>query len=209
MNNNIHPTALIESGVIIGEGTRVWDQVHIRRNTRIGRDCIVGEKTHISYDVRIGDLVKINAFVYICTGVTIENGVMISAGCIFTNDRFPRAADPQLAALRSSEPDENTLTTVVREGATIGAGSIVGCGLAIGRFAMVGMGSLITRPVGDFHLVLGSPARTVGYVCRCGRPFFRITDGPRLQEITHVCSGCRRRYAVSNGAVSESLVATA
>src|SRR6202012_1851984 len=114
MSTRIHSTALIEDAVEIGGGTRVWDNVHIRRNTRIGRDCIVGEKTHISYDVHIGDLVKINAFVYICTGVTIEDGVMISAGCIFTNDRFPRATNPDLDALRSSDPDEETLFTVVR-----------------------------------------------------------------------------------------------
>jgi len=209
MNVYIHPTALIEPGVEIGDRTSIWDRVHIRRDTRIGHDCIVGEKTHISYDVSIGHFVKINAFVYICTSVTVEDGVMISAGCIFTNDRFPRAADPELGALRSSEPDERTLPTVVRSGATIGAGSIVGCGLTIGRFAMVGMGSLVTRSVEDFHLAVGSPARTVGYVCRCGQPFARVAPGLQAEQITHFCADCRRRYVVRKGRVCESLVATA
>lgn len=204
----IHPTALIEEGVQIGDHSYVWDGVHIRHNTIIGHHAIIGEKTHISYNIRIGNLVKINAFVYICTAVTIEDGVMISAGCIFTNDRYPRAADADLQSLRSSEPDENTLATLVREGATIGAGSIVGCNLTIGRFAMVGMGSLITRPVPDFHLVAGRPARTVGYVCRCGRPFARMTSGGGIPEgLTHACDGCRRRYIVRDGVISELVYA--
>jgi len=209
MTTRVHPTAIIEPGVELGSGTSIWDNVHIRRDTKIGRDCIVGEKTHISYDVRIGDLVKINAFVYICTGVTIEDGVMLSAGCIFTNDRFPRAADPELQSLRSSDPDEDTLLTVVRAGATLGAGCIIGCGLTIGRFAMAGMGSLITHSVPDFHLVVGSPARTVGYVCRCGHLFARIAPNAFAQNLTHACAGCHRQYIVSAGMVSESLVATA
>ena len=96
----IHPTALIEDGVEIGEDTAVWDAVHIRAPSSIGRNCIIGEKSYIAYGVEIGDRVKINAFVYICTAVTIETGVMIAAGTIFTNDRFPRATTPDLSALR-------------------------------------------------------------------------------------------------------------
>lgn len=207
MNPFIHPTALIEEGVDIGHDTSVWDSVHIRRNTRIGHHCIIGEKTHISYDVRIGDLVKINAFVYICTAVTLEDGVMVSAGCIFTNDRYPRAAEPELMSLRSSDPDETTLPTLVRAGATLGAGSIIGCNLAIGRFAMVGMGSLVTRPVDDFHLVMGNPARVVGYVCRCGQPFAKFEPGHHPERIIHSCQVCRRRYTTRNGVVTESFAA--
>jgi acetyltransferase-like isoleucine patch superfamily enzyme len=207
MNPYIHPTALIEQGVEIGPDTSVWDSVHIRRNTRIGHHCIVGEKTHISYDVRIGNLVKINAFVYICTAVTIEDGVMISAGCIFTNDRYPRAAEPELLSLRSSDPDESTLPTVVRAGASLGAGSIIGCNLTIGRFAMVGMGSLVTRPVDDFHLVVGHPARVVGYVCRCGYPFVKFDAGQHPERVFHSCAVCRRRYTTRTGVVTESFAA--
>ena len=99
---------------------------------RIGGDCIIGEKTYIAYDVHIGDRVKINAFVYICAGVRIEDGVMISAGTVFTNDRFPRATMPDLSRLRPSEPDEHTRPTLVREGATIGAGCVIGCDLTSG-----------------------------------------------------------------------------
>ena len=92
----LHSTAMVEDSVAIGENTAVWNHVHIRGPARIGRDCIIGEKTYIAYDVAIGDRVKINAFVYICAGVTIENGVMVSAGTVFTNDLYPRTTDPDL-----------------------------------------------------------------------------------------------------------------
>jgi len=203
MSARIHPTAIIEEGVQIGAGTSIWDHVHIRRSTRIGEECIVGEKTYIAYDVHIGNRVKINAFVYICAAVTIEDGAMISAGTIFTNDRFPRAATPDLKQLRPSEPDEHTLPTLVREGATIGAGSVIGNDLTIGRFAMVGMGSLVTRSVPDFHLVIGHPARSVGCVCRCGQLLVRVAepDTASVEEVT--CVVCDRRYAVADRAVTE------
>jgi acetyltransferase-like isoleucine patch superfamily enzyme len=187
---------MVENGVVVGDDTSIWDGVHIRRDTVIGHHCIVGEKTHISYDVRIGNLVKINAFVYICTAVTIEDGVMISAGCIFTNDRFPRAANSELTALRGSGPDEHTLATLVRAGATLGAGCIIGPGLTLGRFAMVGMGSVVTKSVPDFHLVMGNPARFAGYVCKCGEPF-TTEDG------TYACRTCALQYEVNAGQVHQ------
>ena len=145
MNFTIHPTARIEDNVEIGADTSIWDHVHIRHHTRIGEQCIIGEKTYIAYDVTIGNRVKINAMVYICTAVTIDDGVMISAGTIFTNDRFPRATTSDLRRLRSSAPDETTLAIHVKEGATIGAGCVIGCDLEIGKFAMVGMGSVVTK----------------------------------------------------------------
>lgn len=204
MNVRIHPTALVEEGVEIGPGTAIWDNVHIRGPARIGADCIVGEKSYIAYGVEIGARVKINAFVYLCTGVTVEDGVMISAGVTFTNDRFPRATTPDLAQLRGSEPDEHTLTTQVRAGATLGARAVIGCGLEIGRFAMVGMGAVVTRSVGDFHLVLGNPARLAGYVCRCGEPFLRFRPtAPPLIEQTATCAVCGLGYVVESGAVRE------
>jgi UDP-2-acetamido-3-amino-2,3-dideoxy-glucuronate N-acetyltransferase len=166
----VHPTANIEPGVRIGRNTDIWDHVHVRHSTSIGSDCIIGEKSYLAYGVEIKDRVKINAFVYICTGVTIEQGVMIAAHVVFTNDRFPRATTPDLDRLLPSDPDEHTLHTVVREGATIGANATIGPGLVIGRFAMIGMGSVVTRDVPDFAIVQGNPARAVGYACACGQP---------------------------------------
>jgi acetyltransferase-like isoleucine patch superfamily enzyme len=140
--------------------------------------------------------------VYLCNAVTIEDGVMISAGTVFTNDRFPRATTPNLKELRSSEPDEDTLPTLVKEGATIGAGCVIGNDLSIGRFAMVGMGSLVTKPVDDFHLVLGHPARPVGCVCRCGHPLLRFDemDGPKVKVN---CSACGLPYRVTDQLLEE------
>jgi len=200
----IHPTALVEDGALLGEGTSVWDNVHLRAPSKIGCDCIIGEKTYVAYDVIIGDRVKINAFVYICAAVTIEDGVMISAGTIFTNDRFPRATTPDLKTLRSSEPDEHTLPTLVKEGATIGARCVIGNALAIGRFAMVGMGAVVTKTVPDFHLVIGHPARSVGLVCRCGEPFTRFDTQQGPEDGSYTCSACARNYIVRAGDVQES-----
>jgi len=199
----VHPTAIIEEGVEIGPGTAVWDNVHIRRSTRIGEQCIIGEKTYIAYGVDIGNRVKINAFVYICNAVTIEDGVMISAGTIFTNDRFPRATTPDLKRLRPSEPDEHTLPTLVREGATIGAGCTIGNDLVIGRFAMIGMGSLVTRSVPDFHLAIGHPAISVGFVCRCGRVLSRLEGDDPAQAAEVACASCGLKYAIRGTEVTE------
>jgi len=199
----VHPTAIVEKNVQLGNGTKIWDNVHIRHSTHIGEECIVGEKTHIAYDVRIGNRVKINAAVYICTAVTIEDGVMISAGTVFTNDRFPRATTPDLLQLRSSDPDETTLATTVRGGATIGAQCTIGCDLEIGRFAMIGMGSVVTRSVPDFHLAFGNPARSVGVVCRCGEAVLR---SDKLSEVvtSATCKHCARVYTIDKGVVTET-----
>lgn len=197
----VHPTAIIEPGTVIGRGTSIWDNVHVRHSARIGEECIIGEKTYIAYGVHIGDRVKINASVYICAAVTIERGVMIAAHTVFTNDRFPRATTADLRKLLPSDPDEHTLPTLVREGATIGANATIGCGLTIGRFAMVGMGSIVTRDVPDFILVAGNPAKAVGYVCACGLPLVPgvhgLIEGPKEVECRH----CAARYELADSFV--------
>lgn len=200
----IHPTADVEDGVTIGDGTAVWAQVHIRSGATIGRDCIVGEKTYIAGDVTIGDCVKINAMVYVCAGVTMEDGVMVSAAVVFTNDRYPRATTPDLSELRTSDVDEHTLPTRVRAGATIGAGAVVGAGLEVGRFALVGMGTVVTRSVPDFHLVVGNPARSVAVVCRCGEPVLRFAPGQQLDGPAS-CDQCGRLYLVQGRSVTEAV----
>jgi len=199
----VHPTAIIEPGVVLGEGTAVWDNVHIRRDAVIGDECLIGEKTYIAYGVKIGHRCKINAMVYVCAEVTIEDGVMISAGTIFTNDRFPRATTPDLKSLRSSDVDEHTLPTLVKAGATIGAGCTIGNDLSIGRFAMVGMGSLVTKSVPDFALSIGHPARTVGFVCRCGQLMIRFEPNAIPQQAELICRECDRGYLVRGGLVTE------
>lgn len=203
MSAFIHPTAMVEANVVLGRGTSVWDHVHIRRDTRLGDECIVGGKAYIAYGVSIGNRVKINSLAYICNAVTIEDGVMIAAGVIFTNDRFPRAATNDLKQLRPSAPDEHTLPTLVREGATIGAGAILGNDLTIGRFAMVGMGAIVTRSVPDHHLVVGNPARSVGCVCRCGEPLLKLTEETSSETHYITCLACESRFKICNEIVTE------
>ncbi|BAM04031.1 acyltransferase [Phycisphaera mikurensis] len=200
----VHATAMVEEGVGLGPGTSVWDNVHVRGpGTRLGADCIVGGKTLIAYGVTIGNRCKINSNCYLCNGVTLGDAVMLGAGTTFTNDRFPRACEPDGLTLRGSEPDAHTLETTVGEGATTGAGVTIGPGLAIGRYAMIGMAAVVTRDVADFHLVVGSPARPVGAVCRCGPPLFRGDPADASHAGEHVCGSCSRRYTNRGGRIRE------
>ena len=190
----MHPTAIVEDGVVIGPGTSIWDSVHVRGPATIGRDCIVGEKTYVAYGVHIGDYVKVNAQAYVCTGVTIEDRVFVAAGVVFTNDRFPRAFADGHDGLAPSEPNEETLETVVRTGATIGARAVIGPGLEIGAFAMIGMGAVVAADVPPHALVFGSPARVRGWVCVCGTPVVRGDDAHATVPQTRTCERCGRRY---------------
>jgi acetyltransferase-like isoleucine patch superfamily enzyme len=190
----IHPTALVEDGVVIGPGTSIWDNVHVRGPATIGRDCIIGEKTYVAYGVRIGDYAKVNAQVYVCTGVTLEDRVFVAAGVVFTNDRFPRAFADGYEGLAPSEPNEETLETFVRTGATIGARAVIGPGIEIGAYAMVGMGSVVAGDVPAHALVFGSPARIRGWVCVCGTPVVRGDDADWSTPQQRACERCGRRY---------------
>lgn len=200
----IHPTAIVEPGVSIGDRTAIWDHAHLRGpGTSVGSDCIVGEKTYLAPGVEVGDLCKLNAMVYLPTGVRLGRGVMVGAGTVFTNDRYPRAADAELRVLHPSAPDANTLETCVGNGTTIGAGSRIGPGIAIGRFAMIGMGAVVTRDIGDHLLAVGNPARVVAIVCRCGEPVRRLAPGAPAPVGELVCCACDRRYTHGGGTVAE------
>lgn len=203
MSARIHETALIDDDVEIGDGSVVWDNAHIRSGARVGESCIVGDKCYVGPDVVVGDLVKLNTGVYLCTGVALKRGVMISAHVVFTNDRYPRATTPDLGELLPSEADESTLSTTVHEGATIGAAAVIGPGLDIGRFAMVGMGSVVTRSVPPFTLVVGNPAKATALVCRCGHPIVRNLTDPTTTPST-LCDNCGRRYLVEGYDVVEA-----
>jgi acetyltransferase-like isoleucine patch superfamily enzyme len=197
----IHPTALVEEGVQIGESTRIWDNVHIRCGAQIGHDCIIGEKTYIAYDVKIGNYTKLNANVYICALVTIEDLVMISAHTVFTNDKFPRAFPPDLSGLASSAVNEETLATLVKRGVTIGANATIGPGITLGEFSMVGMGSVVTKDIPPYALVHGNPARVRGYVCACG-PFLGSSE-VIAQKGKVFCERCGREYSLRDGSFVE------
>jgi acetyltransferase-like isoleucine patch superfamily enzyme len=190
----IHPTALVEEGVVLGEGTKIWDNVHLRRGARIGKSCIVGEKSYVAYDVVIGDFVKLNASVYVCAAVTIEDFCMIAAHTVFTNDRFPRAGNRELTGLETSDPTDETLATRVKRGTTIGANATIGPGVTLGEFSMVGMGSVVTKSVAPHALVVGNPARQIGWVCRCGHPVARFGENVKVADYPVSCAECGKAY---------------
>lgn len=165
----IHPTADVSSGAAIGDGTRIWHEAQVREGARLGANCIVGKGVYIDFDVPIGNAVKIQNRASIYHGTTIEDGVFIGPHVVFTNDRLPRAITPD--GQPKSDDDWEVGQTLVRYGASVGAGSVILPGITIGTFALVGAGSVVTRDVPDHALVVGNPARIAGYACRCGHNF--------------------------------------
>lgn len=182
----VHPTAVIEEDVTIGEGSRIWHFVHVRRGARIGRNCNIGKDVFIDVDVEIGDNVKIQNGVSIYRGVKVEDDVFLGPHMTFTNDLYPRAYSIGW----------QIMPTVVRKGASIGANATVLCGVTIGRYAMVGAGAVVTEDVPDFGLVYGNPARLEGFVCYCGRRVRRIVREEE-ERVVFKCTYCGRDVEVS------------
>jgi acetyltransferase-like isoleucine patch superfamily enzyme len=162
----IHATADVSERAQIGEGTSIWHHSQVREGALIGKNCILGKGVYIDAGVCIGDNVKIQNYVSVFHGVTIEDGVFIGPHVCFTNDLQPRAINPD-GTLKAAD-DWKLAPTVIRFGAALGANSTIRCGVVIGEWAMVGSGSVVTRDVPSYALVMGSPARVKGYVCPCG-----------------------------------------
>ncbi len=186
----IHPSADVSPNAVIGEGTNIWHQAQVRENAQIGRNCIVGKGAYVDSGVVIGDNVKIQNGAFIYHGVTVEDGVFIGPRACFTNDMFPRAITPE-GALKT-DADWEVSPTLVRYGASIGAGAVVLPDLIIGRFALVGAGAVVTRSVPDHGLVVGNPARLIGFACRCGQ---RMYERERRENLLLMdCPRCESRY---------------
>jgi acetyltransferase-like isoleucine patch superfamily enzyme len=189
----IHPSAEVSPHASIGQDTKIWHQAQVREDAQIGQSCIVGKGVYIDFGVVIGSNVKIQNGAFIYHGVTIEDGVFVGPGVCFTNDVFPRAIAP-LGALKT-DADWEVGRTLVRYGASLGAGAIILPDLVIGQFAMVGAGAVVTRNVPDYGLVLGNPARLVGYVCRCGQ---RLSERERRSTVLFMeCLICQSRYELA------------
>jgi len=163
----IHPTAEVSPQAQIGDGCKVWRQAHIREDAVLGPGCIIGAGVYVGAEVHLGRNCKVQNNALLYEGVTLEDGVFVGPAVCFTNDYLPRAVNPDLS-LKSAD-DWHVGDTLVREGASVGAQSVVVTGDTIGRWALVGAGSVVTRDVPDHALVYGSPARQQGWVCYCAR----------------------------------------
>lgn len=182
----IHPSADVAASARIGAGTRIWNRVQIREGAEIGSKCIIGTGVYVDVDVRIGDNVKVQNNGLLYRGLTLESGVFVGPGVIFTNDRLPRAVNPDGTLKRDA--DWGVGPILVRYGASVGAGAVVLPGITIGRFALVGAGAVVTRDVPPHALVVGNPARQVGYVCACAARLIASDSGEQT------CPACGARY---------------
>ncbi|MDQ2908395.1 MAG: acetyltransferase [Candidatus Eremiobacteraeota bacterium] len=167
----VHPTAFVEDGAQLGAGTRIWHHAQVRTRARIGARCIVGKGAFVDFDVVIGDDSKLQNYACVYHGVTLGRGVFVGPHAVFTNDRRPRATDPQFAPLGDGDWDVGE--TTVADGAAIGANATILPGIAIGRWAMVGAAAVVTADVPPYALVIGSPGRRLAWVCPCG---IRLAD---------------------------------
>jgi acetyltransferase-like isoleucine patch superfamily enzyme len=161
-NVRIHPTAEVSNLAEIGSGTRIWNHCQVREHARLGRNCILSKDVYVDAGVQIGDNVKIQNGISVYHGVTLEDGVFCGPHMVFTNDRSPRAINPD-GSLKAAS-DWTLSETRVKTGASIGAGAIIVCGVTIGSWAMIGAGAVVTHDVPDYGLVYGNPARLRGFV---------------------------------------------
>jgi UDP-2-acetamido-3-amino-2,3-dideoxy-glucuronate N-acetyltransferase len=159
MSDTTHPTAIIDNGARIGPGTRIWHWVHVCSRARIGAQCSLGQNVYVGNDVVIGNRVKIQNNVSVYDRVTLEDGVFCGPSMVFTNVYNPRAEIDRKHEFRP---------TLVRRGATLGANCTIVCGVTIGEYAFVGAGCVVLRDVPDHALMVGVPARQIGWVSRYG-----------------------------------------
>lgn len=179
----VHPQAMVDAAAV-GAGTRIWAFAHVMSGASIGCGCNVGEHAFIESGVSIGNNVTVKNGISLWSGVTVEDDVFLGPHCVFTNDRNPRA-------YIKKGPEALTSTRVCR-GATIGAGAVIVCGNRIGRFSFVGAGAVVCRDVPDFALVVGNPARQIGWMCQCAHKLALEVDAPVGRHGT--CSECGSEF---------------
>ena len=180
----VHPTADVAPDAVIGPGTSIWNQAQIREGARIGASCVIGKNVYVDAGVAIGDRCKVQNNVSLFHGVTLEDGVFVGPHVCFTNDRVPRAVNADGSP--KTDADWEVSPILVRTGAALGANSTILPGITIGRWALIGAGSVVTRDVTDHELVAGNPARRIGSACACGAPL-RDDDGRPFEG---ACPSC-------------------
>lgn len=191
---NIHPAAICES-IRVGTGTNIWANAHVHDGAIIGQDCSICDHVYVEGGARIGDRVVVKNGALLWNGVTIEDDVFIGPGVVFTNDRYPRSRRSPSAAPRYASEGNWLVPTRIAEGASLGAGAIILCGITIGKFASVGAGAVVTTDVEPHRIVVGNPARPAGWACSCGHPLPCIED--RMDPVD--CPECGRTYELYQG----------
>ena len=179
----IHDSSYIDEPCHIGDGTNIWHFSHIMKNSVIGEKCNIGQNVVISPDVILGNNVKVQNNVSIYTGVICEDDVFLGPSCVFTNVINPRSF---------IERKEEYKKTIVKKGASIGANATIVCGYNIGRYAFIGAGSVVTKDVADYALVVGNPAKIIGYVCECGNRLKNTED-------IYTCNTCNKGFVMIKG----------
>lgn len=181
-----HPTAIIDSGAVIGANTRIWHWVHVSAGATIGARCSLGQNVFVGNRVRIGDGVKIQNNVSVYDNVTLEDEVFCGPSMVFTNVYNPRAGISRKEEYRD---------TLVRQGATLGANCTIVCGVTVGRYAFIGAGAVVNRDVPDYALMVGVPARQVGWMSEFGEQLPLPLSG----EGTATCPKTGQRYQLIQG----------
>jgi acetyltransferase-like isoleucine patch superfamily enzyme len=188
----IHKSAYVEDAKI-GEGTNIWHFAHIRKGAKVGKNCNIGKDVYIDTNVVIGNNCKIQNFASIYQGVKIGNNVFVGPHVCFTNDMYPRAF-----ILWNKEKLEKTF---VKDNASIGANSTIIAGITVGKYAMIGAGSVVTKDVPDHALVFGNPARIQGFVCECG---IKLNKKSRKKNIVlFFCPECRKEISMEYAITKE------
>lgn len=184
----VHESSYIDEGAVIGDGTKIWHFCHVMPQARIGQNCTIGQNVFIATDVVIGNNVKIQNNVSVYTGVIIEDDVFLGPSMVFTNVINPRSHVPRKDEYQS---------TLVKQGASIGANATVVCGHTVGRYAFIGAGAVVTKDVPDYALVYGVPARQVGWMCECGENLKFTAENSDAMEST-ACHQCGVQYQKVN-----------
>ncbi len=189
-NFYVNEHAVVDENVEIGEGTKIWHFTHVQSGSKIGNKCILGQNVNIGNNVTIGNFVKIQNNVSVYEGVELEDYVFCGPSMVFTNILNPRSKYPQVGA-------EFYIKTLVKEGASLGANSTIVCGVTIGRFAFVGAGTVVTKDVPDFALVVGNPSKIKGWYSEAGKKLIFDESG------TAFCEKSGKKYKLENNIVKE------